>query len=113
MTENQKKIADLEELCKPVIEYLKENSDPYVEITITSEHIKVKRDIMSIPVAATECEEMKILVVDEQSQGYTKEFTDIKRLKDAVIQLLDNNVYEIKIKRKAVLDGNSINSQNT
>ena len=110
MTVNQKK---LEELCKPVIEYLTENCDPYVEITITSEHIKARRDIMSIPTTATECKEMKILVVDEQSQGYTKEFTDTKTFKDAVVQLLDNNVYEIKVKRKAVLDGNSISSQNT
>lgn len=59
MTENKKKIADLEELCKPIIEYLKENSDPYAEVTITNEHIKVKRDIMSIPVAATEHKKQK------------------------------------------------------
>lgn len=54
MAENQEK---LEELCKPVIEYLTKNYDPYVEITITTEHIKVKRDIMSIPTTATEYKE--------------------------------------------------------
>lgn len=57
MTVNQKK---LEELCKPVIEYLTENCDPYVEITITSEHIKVRRDIMSIPTTATEHKEQPL-----------------------------------------------------
>ena len=60
MTESQKKVADLEELCKPIIEYLKENPDPYVEITITSEYIKVKRDIMSIPITATEHKEQSL-----------------------------------------------------
>ena len=39
----------LEELCKPIVEYLLENKDPYTEVVVTMDFIKIKRDELSIP----------------------------------------------------------------
>ena len=40
----------LEELCKPIVAYLLENKDPYTEVVVTMDFIKIKRDELSIPV---------------------------------------------------------------
>lgn len=39
----------LEKLCKPVIEYLKEKYHPNCTLEVTTDGIKVKEDILSIP----------------------------------------------------------------
>lgn len=39
----------LEELCKPIVDYLLVNKDPYTEVVVTMEFIKIKRDELSIP----------------------------------------------------------------
>ncbi|CEN81382.1 Uncharacterised protein [[Clostridium] sordellii] len=43
------KIKELEVLCKPIVKYLKEKYDPYVNIIITDSNIRVTRDITGIP----------------------------------------------------------------
>jgi hypothetical protein len=45
-----KQIKELEELCKPVAEYLKKNWDPHCTVVITDSHIRLVRDEMGIPV---------------------------------------------------------------
>ena len=39
----------LEKLCKPIVDYLLENKDPYTEVVVTMDFIKIKRDELSIP----------------------------------------------------------------
>lgn len=39
----------LEELCKPIIEYIKENYNPHTEVVVTMDGITVKQDIEEIP----------------------------------------------------------------
>lgn len=39
----------LEELAKPIIDYLKENCHPYTSVVITDERIAVLETIISIP----------------------------------------------------------------
>lgn len=39
----------LEELCKPIIEYIKENYNSHTEVVITLDGITVKQDIKGIP----------------------------------------------------------------
>jgi hypothetical protein len=46
----KEEIAKLEELCKPVAEYLKSNYDPYATVVITDSHIKLYRGEIGIPV---------------------------------------------------------------
>ncbi len=41
---------ELEKLCRPVAEWLEKNGDPYTTVEITVDHIRVKQDIMGIPV---------------------------------------------------------------
>lgn len=43
-------MKQLEELCKPVADFLKEGYDPYVTVVITAEQIKLVRDEIGIPV---------------------------------------------------------------
>lgn len=43
-------MKNLEELCKPISHYLKNNYDPYVVVVITDSHIKLVRDEIGIPV---------------------------------------------------------------
>ncbi|MGG7058748.1 hypothetical protein ACQPUZ_10660 [Clostridium tertium] len=40
----------LEEMCKPIVEFLKENYGPYSTVVITDTHIKLTRDEFGIPV---------------------------------------------------------------
>lgn len=39
----------LEELCKPLIEYIKENYNPHTEVVVTMDGITVKQDIEGLP----------------------------------------------------------------
>lgn len=40
----------LEEMCKPIVEFLKENYAPYATVVITDTHIRLTRDEFGIPV---------------------------------------------------------------
>ena len=48
-TELNEQMEDLRELCKPLIEYLHCKYEPYTEICISSEGIKVKQTVIGIP----------------------------------------------------------------
>lgn len=43
-------IKALEAVCKPVVDYLKENYDPHYTVIITDSLIKLVRDEIGIPV---------------------------------------------------------------
>ena len=47
MNDEMKKI---EELCKPVYEYLRQNYDPHCSIIISDLHIKLVRNEIGIPI---------------------------------------------------------------
>ena len=47
-TEKAKELEKLKELCTPVMKYLRSNSDPYTEICISEDGIKVKQIIVGI-----------------------------------------------------------------
>lgn len=51
MTE-QERMKQLEELCKPVVEWLKENYHPLATVVITDSMIRVVEDDIGIPVGA-------------------------------------------------------------
>lgn len=46
----KEEIKNLNEICKPVVDYLKENYDPHCTVIITDNHIRLVRDEMGIPV---------------------------------------------------------------
>jgi hypothetical protein len=48
--ERQSKIDKLEELCKPISDYLRENYDPYYSVVITDDSIRLTQDQIGIPV---------------------------------------------------------------
>lgn len=41
---------ELKEMCVPLIEYLKSNHNPYIEISITMDAITLKQSVVGIPV---------------------------------------------------------------
>lgn len=43
------KIKEIEELAKPILEYIKKNYNPHTTIIINQDHIKVVVDEVSIP----------------------------------------------------------------
>lgn len=47
--DKSKEIKELEELCKPVVDYLRENYNPYYGIVITDEGIKLMNVEIGIP----------------------------------------------------------------
>ncbi|MFR1708963.1 MAG: hypothetical protein ACLSV2_08695 [Clostridium sp.] len=47
---NIKEFKDLEMACKPIIDYLNENYNPYTSVVITSSEIKLVEDLAGIPV---------------------------------------------------------------
>ncbi len=47
---NIKEFKDLEMACKPIIDYLKENYNPYTSVVITNSEIKLVEDLAGIPV---------------------------------------------------------------
>ena len=40
----------LEKLCQPVVNWLKKNHDPHIEVHITAEHIDLMESMIGIPV---------------------------------------------------------------
>ncbi|WP_196051361.1 hypothetical protein [Clostridium butyricum] len=47
---NKQSIEQLKEICKPIVEWLKENYGPYYTVVITDEHIRIVRDEVGIPI---------------------------------------------------------------
>lgn len=45
-----------------------------------------------------------ILHVDEEVQGFNKEITNANDMRAAVVTLIDENVTEVSIKKRAVID---------
>jgi len=48
--DNKQSIEQLKEICKPIVEWLKENYGPYYTVVITDEHIRIVRDEVGIPI---------------------------------------------------------------
>lgn len=69
----EEKIKELEELCKPVSEYLKKNWNPHCTVIITDTHIKLVRDEVSIPLEIAQevpvQEQSEIDFIQEDSNG--------------------------------------------
>jgi len=61
---SDKKMKELEQLCKPVAEYLKKNWDPYCTAIITDTHIRLVRDEIGIPVGTAQ----EVPVQEQSSQ---------------------------------------------
>ena len=47
-------IKEIAKLCEPLVRYLKENQDPYKEIVISSDFVKMKSEVFSVPNKVTE-----------------------------------------------------------
>ncbi|WP_315080833.1 hypothetical protein [uncultured Clostridium sp.] len=47
-------IKNLEEICKPVVDYLKKNWDPHCTVVITDSQIRLVRDEIGIPVGTAQ-----------------------------------------------------------
>lgn len=45
--ETDKKLIDM---CKSISEYIKENYNPYVQVVISGENIKITEDLISVPI---------------------------------------------------------------
>lgn len=39
----------LEQICHPLVEFIKENYNPYTEITVTMDSITVKQNVEGVP----------------------------------------------------------------
>lgn len=49
ITEREHEIKTLEEICTPVVDYIKKNWDPHCTVIITDSQIKLVRDEIGIP----------------------------------------------------------------
>lgn len=54
MNEEMKK---LEELCLPIVEWLKKNYDPYTQVQITSDNIEMIQKVIGIPLEVSKSKE--------------------------------------------------------
>ncbi|WP_162832177.1 hypothetical protein [Clostridium hydrogeniformans] len=48
--DNLKEINELKNLCTPIVEYLKENYDPYCKVIISDNEIKLVSTKIGIPI---------------------------------------------------------------
>ncbi|KQB77524.1 hypothetical protein [Clostridium butyricum] len=48
--DNKQSIEQLKEICKPIVEWLKENYGPYYTVVIKDEHIRLVRDEVGISI---------------------------------------------------------------
>jgi len=74
---NIKDLKDLEIACKPIVDYLKENYNPYTSVVITDTQIKLVEDLAGIPVVNQEVpieEQSKIYI--NLDETFTEEVTD-------------------------------------
>ncbi len=67
------KIKNLEEVCKPVVDYLKRNYDPHCAVVITDSQIRLVRDEIGIPIRTAQ-------EVPVQEQPSIK-FSELKKTK--------------------------------
>lgn len=49
---NFKEFKDLEVACKPIIDYLRKNYNPYTSVVITDSQIKLVEDLAGIPIGS-------------------------------------------------------------
>lgn len=75
-------VQELEEICKPVVEYLKKNYDPHCTVVITDSHIKLVRDEIGIPVKTA-----PEVPVQEQSSQMIKPLNDCKWISELAEQI--------------------------
>ena len=54
VSKNYVNFEELEMLCKPLVNYLNENYDMHIEITVSLERIVIKQDMLSIPLQVTD-----------------------------------------------------------
>lgn len=76
---NIKDLKDLEIACKPIVDYLKENYNPYTSVIITDTQIKLVEDLAGIPVVNQEVpieEQSKIYININLDETFTKEVTN-------------------------------------
>lgn len=52
-----KELEEIKKLCKPIVEYLEKKQDPYTEIVISMDFVKMKKEVLSVPNKATEHKE--------------------------------------------------------
>ncbi|NFH02198.1 hypothetical protein FC831_18380, partial [Clostridium botulinum] len=50
----KEELKKLEEVCKPVVDYLKKNYDPHCTVVITDSQIRLVRDEIGIPVGTAQ-----------------------------------------------------------
>ena len=91
-----KHIENLEKLCKPVAEYLKEHYDPHCTVVITDSHIRLVRDEIGIPVGTS----LKVPIQEQwigecQYCGKVNQI-DLPRNKDIVPKFCGNCGEKIK-----------------
>lgn len=47
---SKEEVEKLKELCAPVVEYLKQKGNPYYEVVVSQEHIKLSVAEIGIPI---------------------------------------------------------------
>lgn len=47
-----KEIESLEKICKPVVDYLKDNYNPHCTVVITDSQVKLVEDKIGIPIGS-------------------------------------------------------------
>ena len=88
--ERQSKIDKLEELCRPISDYLRENYCPYDSIVITDDKIRLVRDEIGIPVDREEEDEL-----DNLYNKLVKEIDD--DINEQLQELFNNKEIEVKV----------------
>ncbi len=53
-----------------------------------------------------------VMKVDEETQGYRKEYRNANELKADLDKILDESILEVSIKRKGIADSNPVSSNN-
>ncbi|NFK64827.1 hypothetical protein FDB14_13995 [Clostridium botulinum] len=73
----KEELKKLEEVCKPVVDYLKKNYDPHCTVVITDSQIRLVRDEIGIPVGTAQevpvQEQSKEIVIDISDQNFSSE----------------------------------------
>ncbi|NFH02390.1 hypothetical protein FC831_19505, partial [Clostridium botulinum] len=73
----KEELKKLEEVCKPVVDYLKKNYDPHCTVVITDSQIRLVRDEIGIPVRTAQevpvQEQSKEIVIDISDQNFSSE----------------------------------------
>ncbi|WP_252224646.1 MULTISPECIES: helix-turn-helix transcriptional regulator [unclassified Clostridium] len=77
VNEKVNEIKKLEEVCKPVVDYLKKNYDPHCTVVITDSQMRLVRDEIGIPVGTAQevpvQEQSKEIVIDISNQNFSSE----------------------------------------